>query len=309
MKTSIIMKKLYLIVIFSYIQVNLNICGLLAQDVIYKSDGTEIQSKVMEITEDLVKFKFWDQQDGPLRNISISDVFMIIYEDGTTENFQNFRNPEVSEKKPSDSNMETKEYLAVSDLKEYELQLSQKKLKYSRYGNIEIYGDLNWLKNENNFLLKYDYTDISIGGMDEENYISKRIAEHEEKDPGSGATWRMRWFADRESVFEPNFEVMLNKYINEKEKYAGVEIGQSRYTFLIHTSFLEPGYHAGVTSSAAWINVEIYIIASHNNECLAKIAMKKVKRNLTAYDAASRIGIAYTGLGKQLGKFLVDEVF
>ena len=56
-----------------------------SQDIIYKTDGTEIKAKVFEITTEAVKFKNYNQQEGPLRNISLTEVFMIIYEDGTKE--------------------------------------------------------------------------------------------------------------------------------------------------------------------------------------------------------------------------------
>ncbi len=56
-----------------------------SQDIIYKIDGTEIRSKVLEITTDVIKYKIFDHLSSPARNISISEVFMIIYEDGTRE--------------------------------------------------------------------------------------------------------------------------------------------------------------------------------------------------------------------------------
>jgi opacity protein-like surface antigen len=56
-----------------------------SQDIIYKKDGSEIETKIVEITNDMIKYKRFDQQTGPLRNMPKSDVFMIIYEDGTKE--------------------------------------------------------------------------------------------------------------------------------------------------------------------------------------------------------------------------------
>jgi len=58
---------------------------LLAQDVIVKTSGDEIQAKVIEITNDEIKYKDFDHQDGPIRNIKKSVVFMIIYENGDRE--------------------------------------------------------------------------------------------------------------------------------------------------------------------------------------------------------------------------------
>ena len=59
-----------------------------AQDVIYKIDGAEIKAKITDITTETIKYKKYEQQDGPIRNILISDVFMIIYENGTREVFK-----------------------------------------------------------------------------------------------------------------------------------------------------------------------------------------------------------------------------
>lgn len=56
-------------------------------DVIYKKDGDEIKAKVIEITDETIKYKKQNQLGGPLRNVSVKDVFLIIYKDGTRENF------------------------------------------------------------------------------------------------------------------------------------------------------------------------------------------------------------------------------
>jgi hypothetical protein len=56
-----------------------------SQDIIIKKDKTEIKSKVVEITEEKIKYHKWEMKDGPLYNISKSDVFMIIYQNGQRE--------------------------------------------------------------------------------------------------------------------------------------------------------------------------------------------------------------------------------
>lgn len=62
-------------------------CGLSAsgQDVIVKTDQTEIKSKVTEITETSIKYKRWDNLEGPVYNIAKTEVFMIIYANGKRE--------------------------------------------------------------------------------------------------------------------------------------------------------------------------------------------------------------------------------
>jgi len=58
-----------------------------AQDVILKQDGSELKTKVLEITDQQIKYKEFDFQSGPTRNINISEVFMITYENGKKEVF------------------------------------------------------------------------------------------------------------------------------------------------------------------------------------------------------------------------------
>ena len=60
---------------------------IFAQDIIIKRSGDEIESKVIEITNEAIKYKSFHNIDGPIRNILISDVFMIIYENGVREKF------------------------------------------------------------------------------------------------------------------------------------------------------------------------------------------------------------------------------
>ncbi len=63
-----------------------------AQDIIYKTDGIEIKSKVIELEQSVIKYKNFDQQDGPIRNIPKSQVFMIKFQDGTIEKFTTISN-------------------------------------------------------------------------------------------------------------------------------------------------------------------------------------------------------------------------
>lgn len=58
-----------------------------AQDVITKSNGDDINAKVIEITQTEIKYKKFDNLDGPIFTLSLNDVFMIKYENGIKEVF------------------------------------------------------------------------------------------------------------------------------------------------------------------------------------------------------------------------------
>jgi len=77
--------------------------NLFAQDIIIITDGNEIKSKVIEITSKTIKYKKFDYLDGQIRNINISNVFMVIYENGEREKFTTLQNEEKKTSKPQEN--------------------------------------------------------------------------------------------------------------------------------------------------------------------------------------------------------------
>ena len=61
---------------------------LFAQDIITFKNGDEIKSKVIEVTPDLIKYKKWENQDGPIYSSNKSEVFMVKYANGTKDVFK-----------------------------------------------------------------------------------------------------------------------------------------------------------------------------------------------------------------------------
>ncbi len=62
-------------------------CNLFSQDVITKINGDEILAKVLEINPSDIKYKRFDNLQGPTYSIFKSDVFSIKYENGVKEMF------------------------------------------------------------------------------------------------------------------------------------------------------------------------------------------------------------------------------
>lgn len=74
-------------VLLSAIIVIATVLQIQAQDVIYLTNGDEVKAKVEEVTETQIKYKQWDNQSGPMRSLSVGNVFMIVYENGQKELF------------------------------------------------------------------------------------------------------------------------------------------------------------------------------------------------------------------------------
>lgn len=68
-----------------------------SQDLIRFKDGTEVNGKVKEITEEYIVYTKQSQPDGPIRKVSLNSLSHIIYADGSKEIFS-LKKPE---EKPS----------------------------------------------------------------------------------------------------------------------------------------------------------------------------------------------------------------
>jgi len=79
------MKKLSNLIIL----ITLMVCPVLkAQDMIVKSDGSIVKAKIIEITDESVKYKKADNPDGPLYTLSKESITSINYANGEVEKFE-----------------------------------------------------------------------------------------------------------------------------------------------------------------------------------------------------------------------------
>ena len=75
-------RKLLIIILF--------LCGLTsasAQDIILKRDASEIEAKILEISDTELRYKSWTDIEGPTRIINVSEIFWVKYADGSKELF------------------------------------------------------------------------------------------------------------------------------------------------------------------------------------------------------------------------------
>ncbi len=74
-------------IIFLWIMLSACISNVYCQDTIVLRNGDLVKSKVMEITQSEIKYKKFENLNGPLFNILKSEVLQIKYENGTKDYF------------------------------------------------------------------------------------------------------------------------------------------------------------------------------------------------------------------------------
>jgi len=75
--------------VFTFILLTTSISVINAQDIITKKNGDEIKAKVQEVGINDVRYKLFENESGPTYTLLKSDIFMIKYENGEKDRFNN----------------------------------------------------------------------------------------------------------------------------------------------------------------------------------------------------------------------------
>lgn len=176
-----------------------------------------------------------------------------------------------------------------------------------------VSGDVSILKSEKDYDLKYEYDGLKVGGIDEVDYLNDQIAKKEKKEVGSSAGYKEEWVSNREKKFEPKFEELLNKDLNQVGAKGFNGNTNAKYTIIVKTDYIEPGFNVGVARKPAFINTTIRIVEiAKPSNVVAKIMLTQVPGNGAMgldYDSGSRIAESYAKAGKEIGHYLLKYAY
>ena len=98
---------------------------LKAQDVITLKDGTDVNAKILEVSPNEIKYKKYNNPDGPIFTVSKSDVLIVRYENGEKDVFvetQRKNNSTLNTTEPIVEGMKYSEYRKFYDTRNYRSQ-------------------------------------------------------------------------------------------------------------------------------------------------------------------------------------------
>ncbi len=165
-------------------------------------------------------------------------------------------------------------------------------------------GDLKVLANEKEINLEFDYSNMRVGKMSEEEYVKKKQTDYNKKEAGKGDNWVKAWQDDRQTRFEPMFIQNFNTFSG----MTGGPLASAKYTIIVHTTFTEPGFNIVAYRKNAEINLEALVVETANkSKVLAKITIDKSPGGAwfdNDFDNGQRIMEAYKVAGMSLGGFV-----
>lgn len=182
-------------------------------------------------------------------------------------------------------------------------------------GEIKIIsGDLKFLKGATDLKIDYNYEDLKVGDMNEDDYIVKHMAEMEKAKSGSSADWKVKWVEDRQKKYQPGFEKYFVKAMSKAKIFASSSNDKAKYTIIIKTIKIEPGLYTGVTVVAKKTYVDavaIFVETGNPSNELCRIAINKFigdAGDFASYDMSMRIQASYYTIGNKLGGFIIKNL-
>ena len=159
------------------------------------------------------------------------------------------------------------------------------------------------LKPESSINIEFNYDNISVGKYkNEQDYIAAKTEEYNKKEAGKGDSWAASWKNDKQSRFEPKFIVLFTIS-------SGMSVVKdAKYTMIVKTVSIEPGWNIGISRKNAEIDLEVWIVETANKSSkLASFTISNVPGGTAFgydFDTGLRISEAYAKAGKSLGKSL-----
>lgn len=171
-----------------------------------------------------------------------------------------------------------------------------------------VEGDLKFLKGQGEFSISFVYDDnMKVGSGTEAQYIEKKMAEAEKDEAGAGEKWRAAWLEDREMHFEPKFIELFEAYLDKKQVILLMGEDDTKYSMIVRTTFIEPGFNVGVMSKKAAVNLVVTFVETANpSNVMAEYKILK-SPGTAYYDLGIRVGESYAKAGKELAKLLLKK--
>jgi hypothetical protein len=169
------------------------------------------------------------------------------------------------------------------------------------------------LKGQTTLNLKYTYDGLVVGkDGPEADYLSRKKADISKKDPAKAEAFEKGWYNARPSNYYPKFETLLNKGLEKVGITAGQNQNNAKYTMVVNTTFIEPGFNVGVMKKPASCNFDIKIVETANpSNVISQTFVNNVPGSQYGgydFDATTRIAECYAKAAKMVSKTMAKGI-
>ncbi|WP_437920917.1 hypothetical protein [Sphingobacterium sp. LRF_L2] len=137
-------------------------------------------------------------------------------------------------------------------------------------------GDFAFLRDQRILNIAFDYRDVTFYNemMSEQTYIKNRMEEiGSNKGEAEAEVWRKDWDDSKSTTFVNKFLASMNKNLSI---VSSTDNKEAKYTLLVSTTWIYPGWFAGVMKQKAKVSTVLTFIESSNpGKILLKIESRE----------------------------------
>ena len=176
-------------------------------------------------------------------------------------------------------------------------------------------GEFNFIHGQKEINVEFVYDNMTLlkKNLSNDQYVKEHSAELEEKTKGKGKSWEKSWYASRDIIYAPKFLELMNRYLHEdKGIYFGEELADTKYTLIVETVWVYPGWNAAVMRQPAKVSTLLKFVETANrNNVLLEISSKDAPGNRYGgtFSNEDRLGEGYAKTGKSIAKLILKKAF
>jgi hypothetical protein len=177
-------------------------------------------------------------------------------------------------------------------------------------------GSLDFLNQENQVNVEFVYDGMTVCSdkktkkepEPEQDFVTRKVAEYNQKAAGRGDTWRENWVADRAAVLQPKFCELLNKYLSAKKM--DLQFGpfkNAKYTLILKTTYTEIGWKfSDIIKHPFLIDAKAAFVETQKPANVRAEITITASGSADGSDFSTRRGLveAYGNAGKELGSLI-----
>jgi len=176
-------------------------------------------------------------------------------------------------------------------------------------------GNFDFLVGQKEVNVEFVYDNMTLlkKNLPEEQYVKEHSAELEEKSPGKGETWEKSWAAARELTWQPKFIELMNRYFYDDHGMTFKEgLTDAKYTLLVETVWLYPGWDAGVMKQPAKVTTNLKFVETANKgNVLVEVTSENAPGDQwgSSFSNEDRLGEGYAKTGKSFARLILKKAF
>lgn len=171
-----------------------------------------------------------------------------------------------------------------------------------------VLGNFEFLRGQRNLNVVFDYAGATFYNemMSEQDYINKRIDEiTRDKGADEAEVWRKDWDYSKSTTFVNKFLASMNKNLAIK---SSTDEGDATYTVIVKTTWIYPGWFAGVMAQAAKVSTILrFVETADHSKVLLEIHSTKAPGNIQFVGIPNnndRMSEGYAKTGKTLAALI-----